>query len=106
MNVGIITFPGSNCDYDIQNILCSFFSVKTEMLWYRDSFEQKKFDLLILPGGFSYGDYLRPGAIARFTPAMSSLKEHVRSGRKALGICNGFQISRMNLSWIFCLFLH
>jgi phosphoribosylformylglycinamidine synthase len=61
------------------------------MLWHKDSFENE-FDLVVVPGGFSYGDYLRCGALARFSPAMISLKNHVDSGRKVIGICNGFQI--------------
>ncbi|MFN3604493.1 MAG: phosphoribosylformylglycinamidine synthase subunit PurQ [Leptonema sp. (in: bacteria)] len=90
--VGVITFPGSNCDRDIQYVLERFFSIKVDIIWYDSTFEEKKYDFLILPGGFSYGDYLRCGAIARFSKAMSSLFEHVKKKKPVLGICNGFQI--------------
>jgi len=89
--VGIITFPGSNCDHDIEYVLSEFFHVQTTMLWHANVIRES-YNLLVVPGGFSYGDYLRAGAIARFAPAMSSLKEHARLGRPVLGICNGFQI--------------
>lgn len=92
LKAGVITFPGSNCDRDIQTILRDFFSVPTDMIWHRDSIEDGKYDLLVVPGGFSYGDYLRAGAIARFAPAMNALVKHAKSGRSVLGICNGFQI--------------
>ena len=91
MKIGIITFPGSNCDHDIYRILSNNFSYQTELLWHADLIE-KPYDLLILPGGFSYGDYLRPGAISRFSKAMRSLQDHVSQGKPVIGICNGFQI--------------
>ena len=91
MKVGVITFPGSNCDWDIFLIMRDFFRVPIQMLSYRESL-QKNYDLLILPGGFSYGDYLRAGAIARFAPIMKNLQQHVKRGAAVLGICNGFQI--------------
>ncbi len=91
IKAGVITFPGSNCDRDIQYILKNFFNISTEILWY-DAFFEKNYDLVILPGGFSYGDYLRCGAIARFSRAMQSLYEHTKKARPVLGICNGFQI--------------
>lgn len=91
MKAGVITFPGSNCDNDIVYILSNFFDAKTDLLWYNSAIENK-YDLLVVPGGFSYGDYLRPGAIARFAPAMQSLGEHVKKGGSVVGICNGFQI--------------
>ncbi len=91
MRAGVLTFPGSNCDHDIVSVLRQAFAVETELLWHRDSFESD-FDVLIVPGGFSYGDYLRCGAIARFAKAMNSLIEHRRRGRPVIGICNGFQI--------------
>ncbi|MCB1166724.1 MAG: phosphoribosylformylglycinamidine synthase subunit PurQ [Leptospiraceae bacterium] len=91
MKAGVITFPGSNCDRDIQTILRDFFSVPTDMLWHGDSI-QSSYDLLVVPGGFSYGDYLRAGAIARFAPAMRDLLNHASRGGPVLGICNGFQI--------------
>ncbi|MCB1138931.1 MAG: phosphoribosylformylglycinamidine synthase subunit PurQ [Leptospiraceae bacterium] len=91
MKAGVITFPGSNCDRDIQTILQDFFDVPTDMLWHGDSIA-KAYDLLVVPGGFSYGDYLRAGAIARFAPAMQDLLKHAQKGGHVLGICNGFQI--------------
>lgn len=91
MKAGVITFPGSNCDRDMQTILRNFFQVDAELLWHGDTISQK-YDLLILPGGFSYGDYLRTGAIARFAPAMKSVIEHAKRGGPVLGVCNGFQI--------------
>ncbi|HBS06288.1 MAG TPA: phosphoribosylformylglycinamidine synthase subunit PurQ [Leptospiraceae bacterium] len=91
MKAGVITFPGSNCDRDIQTILENFFKVPTDMLWHADSI-QGSYDLLVVPGGFSYGDYLRAGAIARFAPAMQDLLKHSQKGGYVLGICNGFQI--------------
>ncbi|MCB1190161.1 MAG: phosphoribosylformylglycinamidine synthase subunit PurQ [Leptospiraceae bacterium] len=91
MKTGIITFPGSNCDKDVGFILEKYFSHKIEYLWHKDHFENN-FDLIVLPGGFSYGDYLRCGALARFAVAMESLNAHIKSGKLVLGICNGFQI--------------
>ncbi len=88
---GIITFPGSNCDHDMEQTLARFFDADADILWHNSKIEER-YDLLVVPGGFSYGDYLRAGAIARFAPAMTSLKEHVDQGRPVLGICNGFQI--------------
>ena len=91
MKVGIIRFPGSNCDGDIYYILQNFFQTRTKILWYREAI-MENYELLILPGGFSYGDYLRAGALARFSPAMESLREHIARGGGVFGICNGFQI--------------
>lgn len=91
MKAGVITFPGSNCDKDIGRVLESDFKLDVTYIWHREQFDLD-YDLVILPGGFSYGDYLRCGAIARFSAAMESLQNHARSGRKVLGICNGFQI--------------
>ena len=96
MKVGIITFPGSNCNWDIFHILQDFFQpqvTQVEMLWHERHFDPaERYDLLVLPGGFSYGDYLRVGAIARFAPIMQDLRAHAAAGRAVLGICNGFQI--------------
>lgn len=91
LKVGVITFPGSNCDHDMLTILNRFFRTETELLWHANAIEGR-FALLVLPGGFSYGDYLRSGAIARFAPAMGSLLQHAKEMRPVLGICNGFQI--------------
>lgn len=89
---GVITFPGSNCDRDIKYILEKFFNIKTDIIWHNSTFEEKNYDLIVLPGGFSYGDYLRCGAIARFSKAMNSLFEHTKKNKPVIGICNGFQI--------------
>lgn len=91
MRIGVLTFPGSNCDQDAVRVFTDFFQARTQLLWYREAI-QEDFDLLIVPGGFSYGDYLRAGAIARFAPAMESLQAHARRGGVVVGICNGFQI--------------
>ncbi len=91
MKVGVLQFPGSNCDKDIINILELHFKLKTELIWYKEQITSK-FDLLILPGGFSFGDYLRAGALAHISPAMQSLKQHLNWGGAVVGICNGFQI--------------
>ncbi|MCE9598317.1 MAG: phosphoribosylformylglycinamidine synthase subunit PurQ [Spirochaetia bacterium] len=91
MKAGVVTFPGSNCDRDMYNVLRDFFSIETKMLWHADLITES-FDLLVIPGGFSYGDYLRTGAIARFAPAMKSVQEHANRGGTVIGICNGFQI--------------
>lgn len=91
MKAGVITFPGSNCDQDMLLVLRKFMQADADLLWYRDTIT-RSYDVLVVPGGFSYGDYLRAGAIARFAPAMQSLTTHVRKGGLALGICNGFQI--------------
>jgi len=91
VKAGIITFPGSNCDRDMLVCLKDAFGIQAKMLWHRDLIDED-FDLLVVPGGFSYGDYLRAGAIARFAKAMGSLKEHADKGRAVIGICNGFQI--------------
>lgn len=91
MRTAVIRFPGSNCDRDIADILSQEYNHKVSFIWHKESFE-KHYDLVVIPGGFSYGDYLRCGALARFSPAMVSLKDHIDSGRLVLGICNGFQI--------------
>lgn len=90
MRAAILTFPGSNCDRDIAAILNEFYHFKTNLIWYRDTLPAC--DLLVLPGGFSYGDYLRSGAIAGHTRALEEVRNHARAGRPVLGICNGFQI--------------
>lgn len=91
MNVGIIVFPGSNCDRDMQWITQGIFGQPTRMIWHEDS-DLGGVDLVIVPGGFSYGDYLRCGAIARFSPAMTATVAHAKTGGLVLGVCNGFQI--------------
>ena len=91
MKAAVIRFPGSNCDQDCYRVLNDTFGVETHYVWHKDS-SLEAFDLIVLPGGFSYGDYLRCGAIARFSPVMKSLVEQADKGKLVLGICNGFQI--------------
>jgi phosphoribosylformylglycinamidine synthase len=91
MKAAVITFPGSNCDKDIGTVLNESYGVAVTYVWHRD-FVPDGMDLVVLPGGFSYGDYLRCGAMARFSPAMESVVDFANKGGKILGICNGFQI--------------
>ncbi len=94
MKFGVVVFPGSNCDRDIHEALVNDLHQESQMLWHKDSdlSQFSKGDCIIIPGGFSYGDYLRTGAIARFSPIMQSVIEFARKGGNVLGICNGFQI--------------
>ncbi|OGC88900.1 MAG: phosphoribosylformylglycinamidine synthase I [candidate division Zixibacteria bacterium RBG_16_48_11] len=91
MKFGVVVFPGSNCDYDAYKILLDVMHQRAEYLWHKDS-SLDNCDCIILPGGFSYGDYLRTGAIARFSPIMKQIIKFARDGGLVLGICNGFQI--------------
>lgn len=91
MKFGVITFPGSNCDEDMIYVLESILGQKVERLWHKDH-NLKGVDFVVLPGGFSYGDYLRSGAIARFSPIMAEVVKHAENGGYVMGICNGFQI--------------
>jgi len=94
MKFGVVIFPGSNCDKDMQDALQNDLGKEVVMLWHKDE-DLSMFttdDCIILPGGFSYGDYLRCGAIARFSPMMKSVIEFANKGGKVLGVCNGFQI--------------
>ena len=91
MRVAVITFPGSNCDYDCYKAVNDVLDEEAYFVWHRET-ELKDPDLVILPGGFSYGDYLRAGAIARFSPIMDSVIAFADGGGPVLGICNGFQI--------------
>lgn len=91
MKFGVVVFPGSNCDADCHHVMQNVMGIDTEYIWHRQS-KINGFDALILPGGFSYGDYLRTGAIARFSPIMPAVIEFARSGGLVIGICNGFQI--------------
>lgn len=91
MKFGVVIFPGSNCDQDMIYVLESILGQEVEQLWHKDT-DLKGCDFLVLPGGFSYGDYLRSGAIARFSPIMDSVIKHCENGGYALGICNGFQV--------------
>ena len=88
---GIVTFPGSNCDFDAYYAVSKVLGNKAEQLWHKDN-DLKNSDVIILPGGFSYGDYLRTGAIARFSPILESVIEFADKGGIVIGICNGFQI--------------
>ena len=90
MKVAVVTFPGSNCDYDLYKAVQQV-GADVEFVWHRER-DLKRFDAVMLPGGFSYGDYLRPGAIARFSPIMKSVIDYANQGGRVLGICNGFQI--------------
>jgi len=91
MNFGVIQFPGSNCDQDAYHALADVLGQPTRYIWHKDT-TLGDVDCVIVPGGFSYGDYLRTGAIARFAPAMEAVMEHAKSGGLVIGICNGFQI--------------
>lgn len=88
---GVIRFPGTNCDRDVYQWAQKHFQ-KTDYLWHLDHFEKKHYDFIFLPGGFSYGDYLRCGALAAVSPVIESLRDYVEHGGYVLGICNGFQI--------------
>src|SRR3972149_2597690 len=88
---GVVVFPGSNCDYDAFYVLKKLYGYDVSFLWHKDSCLRNS-DMIILPGGFSYGDYLRTGAIARFSPIMNSVIEFANKGGYVMGICNGFQI--------------
>ena len=91
MNIGVVVFPGSNCELDTQHVLKNLLGQKVNLLWHEQR-DLEGSDVVILPGGFSYGDYLRTGAIARFSPIMESVIEFATKGKPVLGICNGFQI--------------
>jgi phosphoribosylformylglycinamidine synthase len=91
MKFGVVTFPGSNCDQDMIYVLSDLLGQQVENLWHKDT-DLKKVDMVIIPGGFSYGDYLRSGAIAKFSPIMSEVIQHANKGGYVMGICNGFQI--------------
>lgn len=94
MKFGVVVFPGSNCDRDMHDALVHDLKQECIMLWHKDSnlSEFSTEDCIVLPGGFSYGDYLRTGAIARFSPIMQSVIDFANRGGKVLGVCNGFQI--------------
>ena len=91
MRFGVVTFPGSNCDYDCYNAVKRVMKEPVEFIWHADR-ELDHFDCVILPGGFSYGDYLRTGAIAHFANIMGDIKKFAAKGGLVIGICNGFQI--------------
>ena len=91
MKIGVVVFPGSNCDHDCQHVFKDVLGQYVEMIWHKETL-LAGLDTIVLPGGFSYGDYLRTGAIARFSPVMGAVKEFAKKGGMVLGICNGFQI--------------
>ncbi|MEB3219737.1 MAG: phosphoribosylformylglycinamidine synthase subunit PurQ [Nostocales cyanobacterium 94392] len=91
MKFGVVVFPGSNCDRDVVYVTRDILNQPTRMIWHQDT-DISDVDVIILPGGFSYGDYLRCGAIARFSPVMSSVIAEAHKGKFVLGICNGFQV--------------
>ncbi|HRH01977.1 MAG TPA: phosphoribosylformylglycinamidine synthase subunit PurQ [Bacteroidia bacterium] len=91
MKFGVVVFPGSNCDQDMVYVLQSIMKQRVVQLWHKDS-DLQGCDFIVLPGGFSFGDYLRSGAIARFSPIMEKVIEFANAGGNVLGICNGFQI--------------
>ena len=94
MKFGVVVFPGSNCDQDMHDALKYDLGQEVEMLWHKDQdlLNFNKEDCIVLPGGFSFGDYLRCGAMARFSPIMESVIEFANNGGKVLGVCNGFQV--------------
>ena len=91
MSLGVVVFPGSNCDRDVQWAAEGCLGIKTRFLWHEER-DLSGLDAVVLPGGFSYGDYLRCGAIARFSPMMQSVIGFAARGGRVLGVCNGFQI--------------
>ena len=91
MKFAIIVFPGSNCDYDAYYALNRILSVEADFIWHKES-SLDKYDAILLPGGFSYGDYLRTGAIAKYSPIMKEVIQSSKKGIPVIGICNGFQI--------------
>ncbi len=88
---GVLVFPGSNCDHDAYHAMAHVMNAETKFIWHKET-DLSGVDFLIVPGGFSYGDYLRSGAIARFSPVMQEVTKFVMEGKPVLGICNGFQI--------------
>ncbi|MBS0016376.1 MAG: phosphoribosylformylglycinamidine synthase subunit PurQ [Arthrospira sp. SH-MAG29] len=91
MKFGILVFPGSNCDRDVAWVTQGLLNKPTRMVWHQDT-DLSDIDVVVIPGGFSYGDYLRCGAIARFSPIIRATIDHVNAGKFAIGICNGFQV--------------
>jgi phosphoribosylformylglycinamidine synthase I len=91
MKFGVVVFPGSNCDHDAYHVLSKHVGQPVDFVWHKET-DLSSFDALVIPGGFSYGDYLRAGALARFSPVMGAVKDFAASGKFVFGICNGFQI--------------
>jgi len=91
MKFGIVVFPGSNCDRDIAYVTQELLHQPTRMVWHEET-DLEDLDVVLIPGGFSYGDYLRCGALARFSPVMQAVSDHAAAGKKVFGVCNGFQV--------------
>ena len=91
MRAAVIVLPGSNCDVDAYHVLREVVGLETDYVWHQEG-DLSRYDLLVIPGGFSYGDYLRAGAIAKFSPAIQEAARAAAQGRLVLGICNGFQV--------------
>ena len=91
MRCGVVVFPGSNCDHDVYHVLKHVLGQETAFLWHGDE-DLRGSDLVVLPGGFAYGDYLRAGALAALSPVMAAVRRHAEAGGLVLGICNGFQV--------------
>jgi phosphoribosylformylglycinamidine synthase len=91
MKFGVLVFPGSNCDHDAYHVLSKHVGQPVDFVWHRET-DLSGYDAVIVPGGFSYGDYLRSGALARFSPVMGAVREFAAQGKFVFGICNGFQI--------------
>ena len=92
MKFGVVVFPGSNCDHDAQYAVTQNVGAQASFLWHQESSVPSDIDAIILPGGFSYGDYLRCGAIAKFSPIIGAVKKFAHAGGLVMGFCNGFQI--------------
>jgi phosphoribosylformylglycinamidine synthase subunit PurQ / glutaminase len=91
MRFGILVFPGSNCDHDCYHVLKHLLGQPADFIWHKET-DLRGVDAVVIPGGFSYGDHLRTGAIARFSPVMEAVFRHAEAGKPVIGICNGFQI--------------
>jgi phosphoribosylformylglycinamidine synthase subunit PurQ / glutaminase len=91
MKFGVVVFPGSNCDHDAYHVVSKHVGQPVDFVWHQET-DLSQYDAVIIPGGFSYGDYLRAGALARFSPVMKAIQEHAKAGKYVFGICNGFQI--------------
>jgi phosphoribosylformylglycinamidine synthase subunit PurQ / glutaminase len=91
MKFGVLVFPGSNCDHDAYHVVSKQVGQPVDFVWHRET-NLDEYDALIVPGGFSYGDYLRAGALAKFSPVMKAIKDFAAKGKYVFGICNGFQI--------------
>ena len=91
MKFGVIVFPGSNCDHDAYHVISKHVGQPVDFVWHKET-DLSRYDAVIIPGGFSYGDYLRAGALAHFSPVIGAVKEFAKKGKLVFGVCNGFQI--------------